>query len=42
MEEQTNCEHKYIGRQVGGDPTEASSYEWVEYCEKCGLENNGD
>ena len=25
----------------GGDPAEASSAEWVEYCEKCGAENPG-
>lgn len=31
--------HKWIGRQRGGDPADAASYEWVRYCEECGMED---
>lgn len=34
------CEHAWVGQQVGGSPVEASSTEWVEFCEFCGKENN--
>ena len=36
-----NCDHVWTGQQMGGPPDVADSYEWVEYCEKCGLENPG-
>lgn len=32
-------EHKWVGQRVGGDPTEAASYEWVRYCSICGMED---
>ncbi len=35
-------QHKWVGRQTGGSPDMAESYEWVEYCDVCGVENHGD
>lgn len=32
-------EHKWTGVQRGGDPAEAGSYEWVRYCQVCGMED---
>ncbi len=34
-------EHKWTGKQMGGPPDAAESYEWVEYCDVCGVENPG-
>lgn len=31
--------HAWIGRQMGGSPVDASSYEWVRYCQNCGIED---
>lgn len=31
--------HKWVGRQVGGSPFNAESYEWVRYCDICGIED---
>lgn len=31
--------HKWVGRLVGGNPANAESYEWVRYCEVCGIED---
>ena len=33
--------HQWTGRQMGGPPDMAESYEWVEYCKVCGVENPG-
>jgi len=33
------CHHEWTGRQRGGDPADAGSTEWVEYCALCGMEN---
>jgi hypothetical protein len=32
------CEHKWTGQQIGGNPADAESTEWVEYCDLCGEE----
>ena len=32
-------EHRWVGRQLGGSPVNAESYEWVRYCEVCGMED---
>ena len=34
--------HKWKSQQVGGDPTDAASTEWVTYCDVCGVESDGD
>lgn len=31
--------HKWAGCQQGGCPSDAGSYEWVRYCEVCGMED---
>lgn len=31
--------HKWTGRQVGGHPANAESYEWVRFCDLCGMED---
>lgn len=31
--------HKWVGAQQGGHPAEASSCEWIRYCEVCGMED---
>ena len=31
--------HKWTGRQQGGCPSEIGSYEWVRYCDVCGVED---
>lgn len=31
--------HKWTGLQRGGNPADAGSYEWVRYCEVCGIED---
>jgi hypothetical protein len=31
--------HKWVGQRRGGDPADAGSYEWVRYCEICGMED---
>ncbi len=31
--------HKWVGRQMGGNPANAESYEWVRYCDYCGAED---
>ena len=35
-------EHKWTGCRRGGSPSEADSYEWVRYCEVCGMEDTCD
>lgn len=35
---QPRCQHQWTGQQAGGNPADASSYEWVEYCALCGVE----
>jgi len=32
-------QHKWTGCRRGGSPAEADSYEWVRYCEVCGMED---
>lgn len=34
-----NCDHEFTGQQVGGCPAEAGSYEYVEWCVKCGVDS---
>lgn len=34
--------HKWVGKRVGGHPADAGSYEYVRYCENCGLEDSGE
>lgn len=34
--------HKWKSQQLGGDPAEYTSYEWVTYCDECGAELNDD
>lgn len=36
------CKHEWHGQQVGGSPVEESSYEWVEFCKKCGSNKQED
>lgn len=31
--------HCWVGRQQGGNPAEAESYEWIRYCAVCGMED---
>lgn len=31
--------HKWTGQRAGGDPADGSSYEWVRYCDVCGMED---
>jgi len=31
--------HQWTGKQAGGDPADAGSYEWVRYCSVCGMED---
>lgn len=31
--------HKWGGMRRGGNPSEATSYEWVRYCLACGIED---
>ena len=33
--------HHWVGKQIGGDPTDAISTEWIEYCSECGMEKPG-
>jgi len=33
-------EHKWKFQRVGGSPAEADSYEYVRFCEVCGMEDN--
>jgi hypothetical protein len=33
------CHHEWTGQQRGGDPVDAGSTEWVEYCKLCGMKN---
>jgi hypothetical protein len=35
-------QHRWVGKQMGGSPDMAESYEWVEYCDICGVENTED
>lgn len=30
--------HLWITKRAGGDPAEATSYEWITYCDRCGIE----
>lgn len=34
--------HTWVGQQMGGDPVEAASTEWISYCEACGTEYTDD
>lgn len=34
----TQCNHEWVGRRVGGSPDDIGSYKWVVYCQKCGME----
>ncbi len=34
--------HKWTGCQLGGHPADVTSYEWVRYCEVCGMEDTGE
>ncbi|MDE2106846.1 MAG: hypothetical protein KGL39_57050 [Patescibacteria group bacterium] len=34
--------HVWVGQRSGGDPTEASSAEFVRYCQVCGSEDTGE
>lgn len=34
--------HEWKGQQQGGDPADAGSYEWVCYCDNCGIEMDDD
>jgi hypothetical protein len=36
------AKHRWVGQQAGGKPGDASSYEWVCYCDVCGVERNED
>jgi hypothetical protein len=36
------AKHRWVGQQAGGRPDDASSYEWVRYCDVCGVERNED
>jgi hypothetical protein len=36
------AKHRWVGQQAGGRPDDASSYEWVCYCDVCGVERNED
>ncbi len=36
------CPHEWTGKQLGGPPDMAESYEWVGYCKHCGLEGPED
>jgi hypothetical protein len=40
-EQQEECDHVWVGRQMGGSPDTAEAYEWIEYCDLCGMENPG-
>lgn len=31
-------QHRWKGQRMGGSPDMAESYEWVEYCDVCGIE----
>lgn len=35
-------EHKWVGCRAGGDPANAGSYEYVRYCDICGIEDTCD
>lgn len=35
-------EHKWVGKQQGGNPADVESCEWVCYCDVCGVENHED
>lgn len=32
-------EHEWTGCQMGGNPANVESYEWVRYCKVCGMED---
>jgi hypothetical protein len=34
-------QHHWVGRQMGGPPNALGSYEWVKYCDVCGIERTG-
>jgi hypothetical protein len=34
--------HEWKAQQQGGDPTEIESYEWICYCDNCGVERDDD
>jgi rubrerythrin len=34
--------HRWKGQQQGGNPAEIESYEWVCYCDNCGVEMDDD
>lgn len=34
--------HVWKGQQMGGDPADAGSTEWVQWCDGCGVEADGD
>jgi hypothetical protein len=34
--------HVWKGQRAGGDPADAGSYEWVSYCENCGVEQSDE
>ena len=33
------AEHVWTGCQLGGNPANAESYEWIRYCKVCGMED---
>lgn len=38
-DEQVAGKHKWIMQRTGGSPVNAEPYEWVRYCEVCGMED---
>jgi hypothetical protein len=34
--------HVWKGQQMGGDPADAGSTEWVQWCDNCGVEADDD
>jgi hypothetical protein len=42
LEDQEPCQHQWATKRQGGDPAEAGSYERVTFCDKCGMEYDGE
>ena len=34
--------HKWKGQQQGGNPSDIGSYEWICWCDNCGVESDDD
>jgi hypothetical protein len=37
-----SMKHEWKGQQSGGNPAEIESYEWICYCDNCGVEMDDD